>query len=280
MSIWKKILRDPIFHFALIGGVLFAADGYSTRSTAEGKVIEVDQVRIEWLKSTSKKENGRLPTEQELERLIDNYVREEVFFREALAMELERDDVIIRRRLIEKLRFLVEDVATATPPSEEELREFYNKMQERFREPERYSFSHFYFSNDARPDARGDAERVLAQLQGSGSAPAKKLGDPFMMRYHYANQGHRQVANNFGRAFMAGLAELPGGQWSGPVPSVYGWHLVKLNEKRASYIPSYEAVKEAVLAEWQQQQRVKANNETYARLRQGYQVEIRPAQEP
>ena len=280
MSIWKKFIRDPIFHFLLIAIALFAVDAYSTRSVDAQKVIEVDQARIEWLKSASKKENGRLPTDGELQRLIDNHVRDEVFFREALAMGLERDDVIIRRRLVEKLRFLIEDVATSTVPGEQELREFYQLMQDSFREPERYSFSHFYFSNDARSDARSDAEQALLQLTGSGAEPAKKLGDPFMMRYHYANQGQSQIGNSFGSDFALDISKLAAGPWSGPLQSVYGWHLVKLNEKTASYIPDFEQVREEVLAQWQEQQRVKANDEIFARLRAGYSVRILPGQEP
>lgn len=219
-----------------------------------------------------------MPTDQELERLIENFVRDEVYFREALAMGLESEDVIVRRRLIQELRFLVEDVATAQPPGEEDLRILFDQLRERFKESERYSFSHFYFRN-TREDVRSDAQQSLARLQGRETKPSVQLGDPFMMHYHYVNQDQRQVANNFGGAFAASLADLPVGQWRGPFKSAYGWHLVKLSEKRDSYIPTFDEVREIVLAEWQQQQRDKANNEAFARLHKRYQVEIHSAQE-
>jgi len=293
MTIWKKVFRDPIFHFSLIGGTLFMADIYSGDAPDQIRMIEVDQAQIEWMKSASEKEVGRLPTDQELESLIDNFVREEVYFREALAMGLQREDVIVRRRLVQKLRFLVEDVATAQPPSDQKLRGLFNKMQDNFQEPARYSFSHFYFRN-TRKDARSDARQSLDQLQflakqakankstannATTDEPPKHWGDSFMMRYHYVNQDQRQIANNFGGSFAASVAGLPAGQWRGPFKSAYGWHLVKLSDKRDSYIPDFDEVSESVLAHWHQQQRDKANEEAFARLQKSYQIEIHKTQE-
>jgi len=278
MRTWKKIFRDPIFHFSLLGGALFMADFYASETPSERQSIEIDQAQIEWMKSASKKEIGRLPGDRELENLIDNFVREEVYFREALAMGLERDDVIVRRRLVQKLRFLVEDVATVQTPGDEELRRLFDQLREYFLEPERFSFSHIYFRH-SREDARGDAQKSLVQLKGGKGKTPKQLGDPFMMRYHYANQNQPQIAESFGGDFAAQVASLAPGQWHGPFQSAYGWHLVKLSEKRDSYTPAFDDVKESVMAQWYQQQREKANDEAFERLQKTYQIKIHQTQE-
>ncbi len=278
MPSWKTIFRDPIVIFSLMGGALFMADSHFSATTGQHQLIEVDQAQIEWLKRASEKGVGRLPTDQELAHMINNFVREEIYFREALAMELGREDVIVRQRLVQKLRFLVEEVATAQAPSDEELRELFDQMSERFLEPERFSFSHVYFRN-TREDARTDAQQSLEQLQGAADKSPQQLGDPFMRRYHYANQDKPQITESFGGAFAAQVSSLSPGRWHGPFQSVYGWHLVKLSEKRDSYIPAFDQVRGSVMAEWYQQQRDKANDEAFARLRKAYQVEIHGTRE-
>jgi hypothetical protein len=275
-------LRDPIFHLVVIGGLLFVADGIFNGAPDKANVIEIDEAKIAWLRSVSEKEMGRPPTDETLGHLIDSYVREEMLYREALALDMQSDDVIVRRRLAQKMRFLVESIAHGKAPGDDKLRSFYDQRRELFREPERFSFSHHYFSTDGRDSAQKDAREALARLQTPETAladqpGASSFGDPFMLAYHFSGEALAQVSRHFGDDFATALADLPVGGWSGPVRSAYGWHLVKLARKSESVVLPYEAVAERVLTQWQEEQRLKANERAFARLHEKYQVVISPA---
>jgi len=277
MALRHKFFRDPLFHFLLIAAGLFTLNAYTGREASESRLIEIDQARLDWLKNISRKEQGREPSAQELDFLIERYIREEVFFREALAMGMERDDVIVRRRLIEKLRFLMEDVAVSSSPDDERLQQFFELEKAHFSEPETYSFSHYYFSSESRADAREDSGEALAQLIQEG-APSNRLGDPFMMSYHYANKSAKKISDSFGEGFSDSLVSLTPGQWAGPVASEYGWHLVKVSHRSSAYIPVFDDVKPQVLLLWQKLQQEKFNEQTYMRLRQNYRINIHSLQ--
>lgn len=281
----NRAFRDPVFHLVVIGGLLFWADGVFNAAGDRSHVIEISEARLAWLKNASEKATGHPPTDEMLPHLIDSYVQEEVLYREALALDMQRDDLIVRRRLAQKMRFFVDSVAHSSAPDDEELRSFYDERRELFRKPERFSFSHHYFSSDRRGNAREDAAEALVELQGmvaksgggSGSDRGSSFaGDPFMLPYHFAGQASQEVSRHFGDEFAAGLSKLPIGEWSGPVRSAYGWHLVRLTQKHESVVLPYEAVADKVLTQWQEGERLKANKQALARLQEKYQVVISP----
>lgn len=277
----NRAFRDPIFHLVVIGGLLFWVDGVFNAAGDKSHVIEINEARLAWLKSASEKATGHPPTDEMLSHLIDSYVQEEMLYREALALDMQREDLIVRRRLAQKMRFFVESVAHTAAPDEDELRSFYDERRELFRKPERFSFSHHYFSSDRRGSAREDAEEALVELQGMVAEPGSDAGssfagDPFMLPYHFAGQSSQETSRHFGDEFAAGLSKLPVGEWSGPVRSAYGWHLVRLTQKHESVVLPYEAVADKVLTQWQEQERLKANEKALAQLREKYQVVIAP----
>ncbi len=272
----RRIVTEPLVGFLIAGAALFAVDAW--RDDPGGARIVVTRENQAHLADIWQAQTRRPPTRRELDMLIEQYIREEVLVREALRMGLDNDDVIIRRRLVQKLEFLSGDIATATDPGEAELADYFAENQARYAEPERRSFAHVYFSADARPEARDDARRVLATLN---DASWRAAGDPFMLRRNYAGLSRRQVSDLFGGEFAEGVFGLPAdGAWHGPIRSSYGWHLVRVEDVRAAFTPQLDAVRRRVLEDWRSQRRREANDAWYQALRDGYEIEVedRPAE--
>jgi hypothetical protein len=263
MAVW---LREPLVYFLAVGAVLFLlTERLADRLDGDpALIIEVTDAERQRLSDQWQAQMGRPPSADELAGLVEQWIREEIYYREALALGLDADDVIIRRRLAQKLTFLTEDLATGQSPDEATLRAYYAEHAERYREPERFTFSHRYFSNDRRAQARADA---LAALQADAIE-----GDPFMLQRSYVARSQREIAELFGREFAAALGALPDGAWQGPVRSAYGWHLVRVEERHPARSPSFEEVARRVAADYRQQRRREANEAYYQSLRERYRV--------
>lgn len=275
----KRLLREPLVHFLLLGGVLFAADGMLVeRATTEPGKIVVSQVRIDHLTEGFARTWLRAPTAEELEGLIRDYIREEVYYREALAMGLDRDDTIIRRRLQQKLEFLSENIADLTPPTDEELRAFLQNHPDQFRSQPRFSFHQVYLSLERHRDSlAGDAEELLGQLRRSNGSDASKLGDPSLLEHRFANVEVTEVAKQFGEKFASALNDLPLREWQGPVESSYGIHLVFVDGRTERRIPALEDVRDAVRRELLNVRRLESNKKFYDGLRKRYTISVEPA---
>lgn len=274
----SRIIKEPLSHFLLIGLLLFGLFAVVNRDAAgPGNRIEISRADIEQLQALFQRQWQRPPSPQELQALVDGRVREEVLYREAVALGLDRDDTIVRRRLAQKVEFLVADSAVPTEPDEATLKQYYEKNQERYREPARLSFVHVYF----RPDKRGeravpDAEAALKRLTHSKRplARAPEEGDRFMLASEYADRGLDEITREFGQEFADALGKLPSGQWQGPVTSGYGLHLVYVRARVESRVPALAQVRERVVNDWLIDQRREANERVFERLRARYQVII------
>jgi hypothetical protein len=275
-------LRDPLLHFVLIGAALFGIGALAKRSgpAPATKRIEITRGDLEQMRSTWQMLWHRPPTQEELERLIDERVREEVFSREAIAMGLDRDDIIIRRRLAQKLEFLMEDVAVARVPTDEVLATFLAQHGERYAKPARLSFSHIFFSSDRRGTAvESGARAALARLRdGTAGDDTTELGDPFLLEANVANRTADEVTQMFGREFSQSVLAFEPGAWQGPVASGYGWHLVKVLARTAAEPAMLDQVRDQLVKDWKDEQRRKTNRETYERLRAGYEVTVQEPQ--
>jgi PPIC-type PPIASE domain len=276
----RKLLREPLVHFLLLGAVLFAAYGTLVKRTSNepGKIV-VSQFRIEHLAEGFARTWLRAPTTEELEGLIRDYIREEVYYREAMAMGLDRDDTIIRRRLQQKLEFVTENISDFTPPTDEELRVFLQDHPDQFRSERRFTFHQVYLSLERhRYSLAGDAADLLRQLKRSGnSSDTSTLGDPSLLEHQFANVEATEVAKQFGEKFASALNALPLGEWQGPVASSYGIHLVFVEERTERQSPALEAVRDAVRREWLNARRLESNKTFYDGLRRRYIVDIEPA---
>jgi hypothetical protein len=271
-------LREPLVQFIALGVALFALYGVIGGRDSDGgadKRIDVTQTEIDWLTERWTRQWQRAPTETELNGLVESYVREEVLYREALAMGLDRDDVVVRRRMVQKLELLTE--AVLAPPTEEQLRAYFQENLDRYRIPERRSFSHIYFNADQRGDAVfAAAERVLEQLGTTPQPPirAPERGDRFLLQYDYRAHSQVEVERLFGRRFAAALFEVEPESWQGPIQSGYGLHLVYVSGVSPEAVPDFEAVRNRVLVDYETRQRREIKEALYRSLSSGYEVVI------
>jgi hypothetical protein len=197
-------------------------------------------------------------------------------YREALAVGLDQNDVVVRRRMVQKMELLSEDLALLVDPTDRELQAFFRERQQEYRVPPRLSFSHVYFNTDRRgPAAEDDAHRVLEELRAEAPPPARasERGDRFMLQYDYALRTPQEVQQAFGSRFAEALFGLESG-WQGPVVSGYGIHLVNIGERVESRIPEYVEIRDRLVTDYNRMRRDRANEALYEGLREGYEVEI------
>lgn len=271
-----RILREPLVQFLLVGTALFGAwqvigPAHAARDTGKRIVItddDVQQIALVWVSQ------GRPPpTPQQMQALVETRVREEVLYREALALGLDRDDAIVRRQLARKMEFVAEDVSKLTEPTTADLRAWYAKNKERFALAPRATFRQIYFSPDRRgAGARTDAAAALAQLSGKPIDAQVATGDPFMLQTFYGNRSLELVAKEFGPPFAHALAALAPGAWTGPIESGYGWHLVYVDAMSTSRIPEFDEIEAEVKTAWVEDNRERTRTRLYEQMRARYEV--------
>jgi hypothetical protein len=274
----RRWLREPLLQLALLGLALFVvyevrnpdAGTRDRRERIELTPDDLRQIGFAWVAQ------GRAaPSPEEMRILADTRVREEVLYREALALGLDEGDAIIRRRLAQKMEFLFEDVAKLREPTRDELRAWFASNAERFTLPGRVTFRHLYFSPDRRGErAREDAARALARVAGAPMAApdALALGDRFMFQDDYGDRAPDDVARTFGPRFARAVFETTPGRWAGPVESGYGWHLVWVDALTPARVPAFEEVEGDARAAWIGEQREQIREEALAAMRARYEI--------
>jgi parvulin-like peptidyl-prolyl isomerase len=276
----RRWLREPLIHFLLIGAVLFAVDHYvqPARGVApSSKQIQLSLDDLGQLVMLFQAQWQRQPTAQELNRLVENKVQEEILYREALAMGLDKDDTIVKRRMAQKLQFLAEDVAAAREPTTAELKSWFEKNKAMFAQPSRVSFRHLYFSPDRRGQrARDDASKALAKLAGQpqDAKLAASLADPFMFQDYYRDRAPEYLGKEFGPQFAQAVAKLAPGSWQGPIESGFGWHLVFVDTLIPGRSPAFEEIEPDVKTAWLGEQKAQAWEKAYKAMRAKYTVLI------
>lgn len=270
----KKWLKEPLLHFLMIGAAIFVVFSVANKEKTTDSVnkIVVSSTEIKRLSGSWSKRRNRPPTEFELQRLIDSHIKEEVYYREALSLGLDQNDTIIRRRLMQKMEFLSNDLAELTQPDEAELNKYFAANQEKYKFPALISFTHIYFSMDKREaKALADSKRVLAELD----APrAPELGDGFMMEYDFVRNTPSEVTRIFGPGFTKQLFTSETNTWQGPIASGYGFHLVRISEKIDARVPELASVIEKVRTDFMFEQRQKTNKEIYDKFKERYEIVI------
>ncbi len=272
-------LKEPLLHFILLGALLFVAYGVVSggRSPAPSQIL-VTRDRIDSLAQQFQRTWQRPPSAQELDGLIQNYVREEVLYREGVALGLDRDDAVIRNRVRLKMEVLSEGPEVAEP-SEAQLREWLDTHRKDFEVEPTFTFRQVYF-DPARHGARlqQDAERVRARLRHAPpDAVAFHLGDVTLLPSGMSEASTTQVQETFGKDFAAALPALAIGSWEGPVQSAYGLHLVQLVHKTQARMPALDEVREPVKREWTRARTREASERYYQELRRRYTVVVEPA---
>jgi len=274
----KRILKEPLLHFLLLGACLFIAYGMLQKPSATGDAgkIVVTMGQVENLAATFAKTWQRPPTPEELKGLVRDRVKEEVYCREAMALGLDQDDTVIRRRLRQKMEFISDDVAARAEPTDAELTAYLQAHPDSFRVDPRFTFRQVYLNPEKHGgNLAGDAAQLLAQLKQTGTAAdGPQLGDSLMLEHQFTAASVREIGNQFGETFAARLSELTPGQWQGPIKSGYGLHLVLISERTEGHLPALAEVRELVRREWNNARRLQANDMFYQELLKRYTVTI------
>jgi peptidyl-prolyl cis-trans isomerase C len=277
-SLLKRCLREPLVHFVLIGGTLFAVysalHSKETASIDSKKIVltasDLEQIGLMW------QAQGRpVPTAEQIQSLLDNKIREEVLYREALELGLDKEDTIVKRRMAQKMDFLAEDLSDLREPTREELKAWFGKNSERFKVPGRASFRHLYFSFDKHGNKTSDiAAEALKKISGraSNSPEAAAVADSFMFQDYYGDRSFDELAKTFGPGFARSLFAQQTGSWQGPIESGYGWHLIFIDSVTPARVPELEEVETDARTQWVSAQRDQTKQRMYERMKSHYEI--------
>jgi hypothetical protein len=265
-----------LLHFLVLGAALFGLFSMIDKKDAEAPAkIIVSASRVATLADGFARTWRRPPTEQELQGLVEDYIRDEVFYREGRAAGLDRDDVVIRRRVRQKMEFLAEDMAAAEP-SDEQLAAYLASNQERFQTEDRLTFRHLFLSATRRGSALDGDARQIADTLARASAPVDTdtIGDPFLLGEAFREMSQGDVARTFGEGFAQQLSAVEPGRWQGPLRSSFGVHFVFVDERAKGSLPPLDTAREAVQREWLNARRIETEQKLYRTLRERYQIVV------
>ncbi len=268
----KRLLREPLFHFIAIGGLFFWA--YSalndTRQT-DTAVIVVSEDRIAQIQNGFNSVWKRLPTDQELDSLIEEEIREEVYYRDALALGLEKNDAMVRRRLRQKMEFLGDTGAFLKEPPAAELQAYYQANQSRYQRQPALAFEQLFLGE--KPD-QNTISQTLQTLRSNPAADLNKLGKRSLLPPQLRLSKPDAINNVFGQGFFKQLEQLSPGVWDGPVISTYGTHLIRTLDGKAGELPPLDSIRDVVIKDWKNEQALAARELDYAQRRARYSVEV------
>jgi hypothetical protein len=275
----RKIVTEPLFYFFLLGAVVFGIHAYlnqRAQNQSSGRYqVRITSSDVDWLRNRWIKLMSRQPTDRELQGLIDSMIREEILYREAVAMGLDEKDTVVRRRLAQKMEFLFKDLADMAQPTDGQLIDYYNQNKDRYTISAEFTFTHLFFSSDKRSrTARTDAAAALEKIQQQEISPeeALSLSDPFMQGMAFSQQRSDQVTRIFGDNFSQSMTALQTGQWVGPVRSSYGWHLIYVDKFVPENTPDFEQVRSRVEIDYASQNRDKVNQQVYRDISSQYAI--------
>ncbi len=270
----KKLLKEPLFHFVLIGIALFALYGWVSDKSDSQETIYFDDYDMNNIIASWEMQWKRLPTDEELKSLVEQNIRQEVFYQEALKMNLDHNDEIIKRRLAQKMNFLSNDLATLKEPTEDELRKYYEENQEKYMLSPIYSFYQISFRSDSRNNPQADAKKLLETLDDKGPEKLENRGDKLPFPYYFESTDRHELDRQLGMDFARSLEGLDTAIWSGPVQSGFGWHLVYLTEKVPTRAPEFESIVKELKRDFEYENQRRINDQVYSELRRSYEIEF------
>jgi hypothetical protein len=270
MSLFRRIAREPLTHFLLIGALLFG--GLTAVKSLRRPMVRLEAQDLNQLVSYWEVQMQRPPNKAELAAIIHDRIDEELLAREALRLGLDKDDMIIRRRLAQKMAFASDDVSPVAEPDEAALHAYYARTAERYASPARVAFQQVFFSGD-RP--HGGAQQAAIQALGRAEEDKRDPhGDPFLFPLAYEDVALPDLLRDYGPAFVKTLETAPVGSWQGPVLSPYGWHIVRVTARRQGAAASFEAVRGQVRDAWLAERHAEANAAFLRDLRKRYRVVV------
>ncbi len=281
MKSMKSLIREPLVHFLLIGAVLFGVFELSDKQeTAEVEQITITSGQLEYLKASFQRKRQRPPTSAELQRLVESQVREEIFYREALALNMDKNDVVIRRRLNQKFEKFNSELSSIATPSEEQLKQFLATNAEKFVKESGAAFHQLFVDREKfGAGAEAEARRRLQQLQLGDQALADSQTDSRTLPQIFRLAPASEIARVFGDSFSTAVLTLPVDEWSGPIASTYGLHLVRVTDQVEERLPRLDEIRKKVELEWAAAKQAEFNSELYQQLRAKYAVVVEPLAE-
>lgn len=274
-----KFLREPLVQFLFLGGLIYFAYGLFAPETEEdtSRNIVVNKSKVQWMQGSWEKRRNRLPTQEELDGLISQYVKETILYNEAIKMGLDRDDGMIRRRLAQKVEFLAKDLVAYTPPTEQDLKKYYDEHQDKYTPDATYTFMQIYFNPDKRGNATLDdvnkAKEILNKEE-SNIQDFTRFGDNLMVGNYFEATSAFHIRKSFGTSFTQELVKLKPGKWHDTILSGYGVHLVYIKEIVTPPVTPLSQVKDEVLQAWTSERQEKLNEDFYAALKEAYTIVI------
>jgi hypothetical protein len=267
---FRRVLREPLLHFLLLGLALFLYYGRVAPDDDGGRHIVVSQALADLLATQFQATWNRPPTPGELQGLVESYIRDEILYREGKSLGLDQDDAVIKRRVRQKLDVMIEESIAQSPPADADLQAYLDANAETFRKPPVVSFEQVYFGAADSDDAKIAIARAALQ---QGADPAS-FGQPTLLPARQDQVPLDLVARDFGNEFAEALAGLAVGEWSAPLNSGFGMHLVRLNAVEPAQLPALDAVRDVVAREWENARRKRAHAAALAGLRKQYTVEV------
>ncbi len=270
----KKLLKEPFFHFIGIGIVLFLLYGLVNKQTDSKNTILINDFDINKILVGWEMQWKRPPTEKELQNLIAQNIKQEIFYQEALKMNLDHNDEIIKRRLAQKMQFLSADIASIKEPTEKELQKYYQEHADKYLTSPSYSLYQIAFTPDKRSDNYKDAAATLKQFPEATFDEMKNWGDKLPFSYNFTNITSNELALQLGSKFSNGLVEQEMNKWIGPIPSGFGYHLVYITKKTDPNLPEFNMRKNDVIRDFEYDKQQEVNDLIYDELKKKYNIEI------
>ena len=268
---FRTLIREPLVHFIAAGLLIFLANALLPAPRSAKETIRVGAADISRLANLYAGETGKAPGPAELKALVADQFEMTALANEARRLGLDEGDTVVERRLAQKMRFMINDLAVPEAPAESELKRWYEEHRQAFQRPAETSFDHVFFRDPETPRAAA----ALQQLNSGRGVNWLALGDAFMLQRQYGALPEPEIERIFGRGFASSLATLaPGTQWQGPVASAFGVHLVRVTARDPAASPPFESVRDDVLAAWQEAELAKLNAEAVQKIVSRYKVEI------
>jgi hypothetical protein len=272
--LFSRAFKEPLLHFLLLALLIFGVHWAGGSHEAGGQTIRVTASKVAQLIEVYSKTWQRAPTELQLTGLIDDYVKEEIYVREAVALGLDKDDSVIRRRLRLKMEFMNDAAVDAMAPTDAELESYLSAHPQLFADEPMLALQQILFRPEKHGDGTmSDAVAALGRLN-AGDASAESQGDSSLLPAALPMTPKTSIAEIYGSAFADALDKLPVGTWAGPVSSTYGIHLVKVINRSASRLPPLSEVREVVLREWSNDKRTQVEDARFKGLLKKYHVTV------
>jgi hypothetical protein len=269
----RKLLGEPMLHFLLIGIALFGAYRWMAPGDSGGRRIVITQGVIDDLVTQHIAARGREPSAVELNHLIESYVRDEILYREGVRLGLERDDIVVKRRVRQKIEMIAEEDASTRTPTDADLSAYLVANQARFVQPAILTFEQVFIGASTSGPGVVHAVAVTRKALRKGADP-EELGKPTLLPHRMTRIPADLVARDFGASFAAALEKAPVGEWVGPIDSSFGAHYVRVSDRTPAVAPQLAAVRDHVVREWENDRRQRARNDAYAKMRGEYTVSI------